>query len=224
MRSELKPLRRKLGLRRHTHADHEWHVGTASSAELVASLANIGMAAATVATERLLDTFDVHHVVVVGIAGGIDPALEIGELVTPEVVIDWSTGQEYQPHQMSDVEPRGALLTADELLYQPDVLRGLIERGVVAVDMETASVAAVCESRGVPWSVFRAISDMAVDAAPLDAGIFAMVRPDGTADPAAAARYIATHPHRIPHLARLARGSQLAADTAADAASRALRA
>ena len=49
--------------------------------------------------------------------------------------------------------------TNDELITELEELATLHERGVVALDMETAAIAHACEQRGVPWSVFRAISD-----------------------------------------------------------------
>ena len=49
-------------------------------------------------------------------------------------------------------------------------------QGVVAVDMETAAVAAVCEAAACPWSVFRGISDYAGEGL-VDDAIFAMTRP-----------------------------------------------
>jgi adenosylhomocysteine nucleosidase len=222
MQSELRPLKRRLGLRRRVDGESEWHVGATGEVELVASIAQIGTKAAAAATEHLLDTFDVHHVVVAGIAGGVDPALDIGELVVPEVVIDWSTGREYRHRPLGGVPVKGGLLTSDELLYQDDVLRDLIERDIVAVDMETSAVAGVCERRGVPWSVFRAISDRASDASVLAEGIMGMIHADGSPNVPVVARYLATRPHRIPHLVRLGRGSQAAARNAADAVARAV--
>ncbi len=54
--------------------------------------------------------------------------------------------------------------TNDELITDLDELAALhAERGVVALDMETAAIAHACEQRGVPWSVFRAISDRSSD-------------------------------------------------------------
>ena len=47
---------------------------------------------------------------------------------------------------------------------------------------------------------------------------------DGTANVAAAARYLARHPGAVPRLSRLARGSRLATERAADAAIRAVKA
>lgn len=217
MQSELKPLARHLGLRADPQ-DPTWHRATAGPTELVASLANIGMAPAAAATERLLDAFDVHHVVVVGIAGSLDPDLAIGELVLPEVVIDYVTRTEFVPTQIADRKPRGALSSGDEYLRDPDVLAALLADGVIAVDMETAAVAAVCEARGVPWSVFRAISDRAGEMDPIGADILKMVNPDGPPNPAGVAKVVLTKPHHLPHLARLARGSRTAADNAARAA------
>jgi adenosylhomocysteine nucleosidase len=218
MRSELKPLARHLCLQQHMVDGDPWHRTTVGETDLIAGLANIGMAQAAAATERIIDAFDVHHIVVVGIAGSIDPNLEIGALVMPEVVIDYATKREFQPVNLTDMAPRGALLSGDEYLHAPDVLAALLAAGVVAVDMETAAVAAVCEERGVPWSVFRAISDRASDAGLVGDAILTVVKPDGSVNVPAAARLLITKPHRIPHLVRMGRGSQLAADTAARAA------
>ena len=42
-------------------------------------------------------------------------------------------------------------------------MKVLLKSGATAVDMETAAVAAVCERKGTPYAVFRAISDYATD-------------------------------------------------------------
>jgi len=87
--------------------------------------------------------------------------------------------------------------------------------GVTALDMETAAVAAVCEARLVPWSVFRVISDMAGDT---DDSVLAMANPDGSANVPAVVRYLLPRPWRIFKLARLGRDAQAATNRAADAA------
>jgi hypothetical protein len=87
--------------------------------------------------------------------------------------------------------------------------------------METAAVAEVCEERGVPWSVVRAISDRASDGS-VDAEIFGLSYQDGSANLPAVARYVLRHPGAVPRLVRLARGSKLATERAADAAIRAI--
>ena len=52
----------------------------------------------------------------------------------------------------------------------------------MAVDMETSAIAAVCEAKGVSWSVFRSISDHVGDAI-VDEAVLGMMRPDGASIP-----------------------------------------
>ncbi len=83
--------------------------------------------------------------------------------------------------------------------------------------METAAIAAVCEERGIPWSVFRAVSDRTADG-DVDDEVFHLSHQDGTPDGKAVAAYVLRHPGRIPALARMAKGSRLATERAASAA------
>jgi adenosylhomocysteine nucleosidase len=219
MRQELAPLVKKLGLRR-SDADQALHVGRAEGVEVVATTTGIGMAAAAAATERLLDALPVDHVMVVGIAGGVDAAQPIGALIAPEVVVDGASGREHRPVQLGEAPPHGRLLSSDALVTCLDEAGRLLREGVVGLDMETAAVAAVCERRGCPWSVYRAISDRVTDGT-TDPAILALAGPDGSGDAGAVARYLLAKPWRIVRLARLARGSLRAADAAAEAAIRA---
>jgi nucleoside phosphorylase len=219
MRLELRPLVRPFCLGR---ADA---VGLRSGAigrtEVVATTTGIGTRAAARATERLLDSVSVDRVVVVGIAGGIGPSVAIGDLVVPELVLDLAAGTEHRPSPLGDTPPRGMLVTSDGLLVDQDEIARLERRGSVAIDMETAAVAAVCERRRCPWSVFRAISDRADDGS-IDPAIFGLAGPDGGPDLPALVRFLLFRPWRIPQLVHLGRDSKLAAHTAAAAAVRAL--
>jgi nucleoside phosphorylase len=219
MKQELAPLVRKLGLRR-SAADPALHAGRAGAVEVVATLTGIGMAAAERATERILAGARPDHVMVVGIAGGVDPAQPIGALIAPEVVVDARTGREHRPAQLGGLPPHGRLVSSDELVTGAEDAARLRREGVVGLDMETAAVAAVCERRAVPWSVFRAISDRVTDGT-TDPEVLALAGPDGSGKPGAVARYLLRRPWRIVRLARLARGSLRAADAAAEAAIRA---
>jgi nucleoside phosphorylase len=219
MRQELAPLVRRLGLRP-SDADPSLRVGTAGPVDVVATTTGIGMAAAAAASERLLDALPVDHVMVVGIAGGVDAAQPIGALIAPEVVVDAASGREHRPVQLGEAPPRGRLLSSDALVTGLDAAARLLREGVVGLDMETAAVAAVCERRGCPWSVYRAISDRVTDGT-TDPAVLALAGPDGSGNPGAVARYLLSKPWRIVRLARLARGSLRAADAAAEAAIRA---
>lgn len=107
--------------------------------------------------------------------------------------------------------------TTDDLITGEDELAGLRDLGVVALDMETAAIAEVCVERGVPWSVFRVISDRATDGS-IDDEVFHMSNQDGTPNPRAVVSYFLRHPGRIPLMARMAREVKAATDRAADAA------
>ena len=113
------------------------------------------------------------------------------------------------PDPFGPLPTRGALHTSDAFIQDPEEVAALVARGVVGLDMETAAVGRVCEERGVPWSVFRGISDHA-EHLPVDPAVLAMTGPDGTPKPLAVARYLLTHPHRVPALGRLAKGSEAA--------------
>lgn len=215
MTHELDPIVRQIGM----EEDGGVHRGTVGDVDIVALLTKIGMPAGAAAAERALE-LDVDWVMVVGIAGGVDRSLEIGGVVVPEVVVDRATGQSYRPHRIGDIEPLGVISCGDDLLTDPETLDALGKEGVVAVEMESAAVAAVCEKAETPWSVFRGISDFAADGL-VDQEIFAMTKPDGSADEKAMNRYLDAHPERIEILTQLAHDMKLATEAAAAAAIRA---
>jgi nucleoside phosphorylase len=195
--------------------------GAIGRTEVVATITGIGTGAAERAAERILDAARVDHLVVVGIAGGIGPSVEIGDLIVPDLVLDHSTGAEYRPAVLGDFAARGTLATSGMLITDRNEIARLAERGVIAIDMETSAIAKVCERRGCPWSVFRAISDRADDGS-TDAAILELAGPDGGPNLPALARFLLTRPWRIPLLARLARGLEIATSAAAAAAVAAL--
>ena len=217
MPMELRPLRRRLRLRRTGLG----YVGWVGEREVVAIATGMGTAAARAAVIQLLDAVDVEWVVVVGITGAIENETPIGTLVLPELVVNGADGSEFRPKPLPFGDAHGKMWTTDELLLDPTVHADLRAQGVVSLDMETAAVAEVCENRGVPWSVVRAISDRAGDGS-VDAELFGLSHPDGTPNFSAVARYLARHPVAVPRLVRLARGSKLATERAAAAAIRAV--
>jgi adenosylhomocysteine nucleosidase len=218
MPSELRPLVRVASLRSEGPKASRVYRGRVGNAMVVARTTGIGTRAAAQAAEHLLDAEPLDHLIVVGIAGGVGPSVAIGDLVVPELVIDGVSGQSYSPAPLAGLRARGLLQTSDEFVAEPERVARLAERGVIAVDMETASIAAVCIRRTCPWSVVRAISDRAGEL-PID--ILGLVKPDGSPNFRAAAHYILTHPGRLPELITLARDSSRAAGTAATAAVRA---
>ena len=220
MPMELSPLVKKLSLTKTDVNGVTVHRGTLDGRDVVAIVAGMGTKLATEATERLLDATPVDRVVVVGITGALENETPIGTLILPEVVVNSATGTEYRPEPLGDGTPHGKMWTGDVLLTDPDVLADLRARGVVSLDMETAAIAESCERRGIPWSVFRVISDRATDGS-IDEEVFHLSNQDGTPNGQAIARYFVRHPGRIPRMVRLAKGARLATQAAAEAAVRA---
>ena len=221
MKVELQPIVRQLALT--ADGDETQYRGRVADTEVVAMLTNIGMAAGAAAAQRMIE-HDVDWVMVVGVAGGVDhDRIKIGDVVVPETVLDRATSKSFRPTPAGPIPARGVISCGDDLITDPERIAQMAKEGVIAVEMESAAIAPVCEAAGVPWSVFRGISDFA-DGGLVDDALFAMTKPDGSADPDAITRYLAENPERVKVLEQLARDTTLAVDNAAAAAIRACEA
>jgi len=196
------------------------HRAVAAGTPVMAALIGVGPEAARRSTGRLLDAIAVSHVLVSGICGGIGPGVAVGDMVVPETVVDVAGGRSFRSSPCPGAPAAGTIATVDEVILDVDRLTALVERGIVALDMETAAVAEVCADRGVAWSAIRVVSDRPQDGT-LDDGVMSMLRADGSADPWAALRYVAARPSRLPALVRLGRDAAAAASAAARASVRA---
>ena len=179
-------------------------------------------------TGQLLGAFDrraidIEHVVVTGIAGGIDGVSPIGALFVPARVIDLTTGHSYVSSRLGSIEPAETIATSGrELITDAAVLAGLLARGIRALDMETAGVAAACREHGdIPWTAFRSVSDRPEDKI-VDGAVASLLRDDGSADVLGGLKMMARHPGRIPGLMRAGRESTRAARIAAQATAAAI--
>ena len=213
MRSELRSVLRAFGLRRGPDGAH-YRRSLPGGGEVVAALLGVGPTAAAEATARLLDRYPAAHVVVSGVAGGIDPGMAIGTTVVPEVVLDLAAGKERRPDPLGGVPQAGTVATTADFITAEHDLAALRSRGVSAVDMESAAVGAVCQRRGVEWTIFRSISDRPHDGM-VDDAVFEILRADGSVDLVAALRLTLASPGRIPALVRLGRDVGRAAGRAA---------
>jgi adenosylhomocysteine nucleosidase len=183
---------------------------------VVTGVTGIGTKRATKAALEMVTSHQLERLIMIGVAGGLK-GTSIGDVIVPVTVIDHATGREVHPEAIGGNEARGTIMTTDQLLVDPDVVAELEARGIVALDMETAAVGAVCEDRGVPWSVFRAISDRSTDGL-VDDAVFKMAKPDGTPNLGAVARYVLPRPWKLPGLMKLGRDLNTATTAAADAA------
>jgi adenosylhomocysteine nucleosidase len=216
MPSELRPLVKPLGLRKAHLGAIEVRTGRLGGAEVVALKTGIGPVEAQRTTELLLKGGPFDRVVMIGIAGGIGGNQEIGDLVIAETVIDGRSGASYRAAPLPGLEQAGTLHTADYLILDPAQLDAMRAQGIVALDMETAAVAAACEAAGTEWSSIRSISDRPTDKL-VDDNLLDLTRPDGRPNGPAVVKRLARHPGDIRKLARLGKDATVAAKAAAQA-------
>jgi len=114
----------------------------------------MGTEAARRAAEAAIALYQPELVQSVGFAGGLDPALKVGEIFSPSRVIDARDG--------SSVETRtgAGVLVSTAAVAGVEQKRKLAESyGAQAVDMEAAAVARGAQARNVRFMAVKAISD-----------------------------------------------------------------
>jgi adenosylhomocysteine nucleosidase len=114
----------------------------------------IGAAAARRATEAMIALYEPSVVVSLGFAGALSSELKVGDLFTPQQVINLADG--------SRVETgcgRGILLCAGSVTGKDQKLKLFQAYGAQAIDMESAAVARGAEARGIAFHAVKAISD-----------------------------------------------------------------
>jgi adenosylhomocysteine nucleosidase len=167
--------------------------------------------------ERAPGHVHVDHVMIAGICGGLDPDLEVGTVINPEVVIEHASGTAYRHAPPGDAPRAGKLITTEAATLDPALSRRFFADGCIGVDMESSAVAEVCERHGCAWSVYRCIGDRYFDGL-LDARIVAATNPDGSGNMAEIERLLAAEPDLVGKLERLNRDTNRAARLAAQAA------
>lgn len=159
--------------------------------KVVVCRSGVGKVNAAVTTQILIDTFGVGCVIFTGVAGALDPELEIGDIVISEDCVQHDVdatalgfAKGVIPFQetsifAADPELKRLALEASEKLFQGRAKVGRVLSGdqfiadklVVAglreglqgtcAEMEGAAVAQVCGMNGTPFVVIRSMSDKA---------------------------------------------------------------
>ena len=149
-----------------------------------------------------------------GFAGGLNPALKLGDVVVeigPRA--DPPTADCYR--RLADAGAKPAKFhCADRIATTATEKRQLRrETGADAVEMESAAIHEVCRARGVGCVTARVISDAADEDLPLDFN--ALAKPDQSLDFGKLAWTIAKSPGKIGALLTLRRKTRRAADALA---------
>lgn len=132
MRSELRPVVELAHAQRRSVEARTIYEGRAGGVEVRIVQNGVGPEPARQVTEWVLGHFEIDHVLVSGIAGGLAPGLAVGSVVVPETVLDLRSGERYTSASMEGVERRGLVATADHLVTDPVQLRDPEAEGVVA--------------------------------------------------------------------------------------------
>jgi adenosylhomocysteine nucleosidase len=176
----------------------------------------VGAARASAAARWVLTTCAPRLVVAAGFAGALDPSLAVGDVMLASEVVEsddlrWRVAL---PAELGDL-PCGRLLTVPRLVTTPKAKRHLARQfQALAVDMESAAVAEVCQEQRVPCACVRAISDAA------DAGLSPEVvslLAGGRVAPRRVLAALLRRPRLAGELWRLARDTRRAARRLAEA-------
>ena len=199
--------------------------GELGRSKVVAVCTGEGCESASEGARALLDRFPVERLVVLGFAGGLSPSLEIGALLVARRVLDghgpspdpdavWSArlARRCGARPATFYTSRRLLGTAAS---KQDAWRRLGADGAAAVDLETAAVAALAHSRGVPYVALRAISDAAEETLPVPLDRFLDER--GRIRRLALLRRAVLQPGLVPGLLALRRRAALCSERLADA-------
>jgi adenosylhomocysteine nucleosidase len=203
-------------------------------ADLWLAATGMGARCAAATAAPMLDDPRPALVVIAGVAGALDPKLQVGDLViadqvitetevlTPSLIPSLShTPTPPHSHTGPIVSLDQVLITAEEkaaafagrLPHPPTPPHP--HTPPLAVEMETAAVARLAEARRIPWCAIRAVSDTAAESLPLD---FNRLRDrSGDLPTSRVALAAITNPRAIPGLIRLGKNTSLAADRLAEA-------
>ncbi len=157
-------------------------------------------------------------VLLVGLAGGLDPALEVGQVVVAGEIVD-AHGRIAKPPlaEILGIEaPIVRMATAGRLVASPEAKLALARAtDADAVDLETMHFAEIARARDWRWGVVRVVSDGAGDAIPTALERF--VDHHGRTRPGVVFGEVFRRPALIPVLRRMQATSRSALTTLAEA-------
>ncbi|MDF2720467.1 MAG: nucleosidase [Paenibacillus sp.] len=182
--------------------------GTFCGKRVVLCKSGVGKVNAAATTQILIDRFGVDAIIFTGVAGALDPSLDIGDIVistdcqqhdmdvTPlgfaRGVIPYSNTSVF-PAEQSLVKlaaeastalaqgrtVQGRVLSGDQFIADRDTVKLLHEQlGGACTEMEGSAVAQVCAMNGVPYVVIRSMSDKADGSAHVNFAEFAVQSAD----------------------------------------------
>jgi len=186
---EINPLIETMNSRVSTlHAKLPFYEGTFQNILVAAVFSGACKVNAAIATQILIDKFNITHLIHVGVAGAIKDNFTVGDIVIPdaiayhdvhpEVLTDyhpWMKDVYFRPDEdmlkactamMKSMNPTirwftGKLVTGEAFIHNDQKIRLISRYDPCCVDMESAAVAHSCHVNNIPFIVIRSISDNA---------------------------------------------------------------
>jgi len=170
--------------------------------DVVAVCGGIGVEAARRAAVAAISLYQPQRLISAGFAGSLDPALRVGAIFCPQIVINASDGSRIQ-----SAEGQGVLVTFSGIAGADQKSKLARAFQAQAVDMEAAAVGQAASAAGIAFSAVKAISDEAGFDMPL---MDRYVDANGQFQTAKFALAAAVRPWRWNRLRILARNSNIA--------------
>ena len=114
----------------------------------------IGSEAARRAAEAVINLYSPALIISAGFAGGLDPKLEAGQMLTPRHVVDASDGS-----RTDSGTGEGVLISFESVADVEQKAKLANAYGAHAVDMEAAAVARSADAHGIKFLACKVISD-----------------------------------------------------------------
>lgn len=202
--AEFGPWRRRRRFRRCAGASIDGYEARLGAVDLRVALTGMGQRAAGAVLESLFqDRPDV--CIASGMAGGLNPALRVGDIVASARVRDPEGRRiDSDPRLLALAVRRGAtavnLFSSSLVVCRAEEKRRMSD-SADAVDMETATILRESRRLDIPSIAIRAISDPATASLPLDFN--QAVTHDGCVSSLRVLAAVARRPHATPALMRL---------------------
>lgn len=154
------------------------HLGQIKNHDIALTCSGIGKVKTAANAQYLIDRFQVGCIFLIGVAGAINPDLQVGDIIISDRAIEYDCWQRcwYQADrrlikaavnagerlQLKGKLLVGSVLTGDQPCIDADKKSQLRQQFAGdCVEMEGAAVAHVCYMNTVPFVIIRGISDLA---------------------------------------------------------------
>lgn len=146
--------------------------------EIIAVISGVGKIKASAATEYLISNFEISKVLNFGMAGGISPAVEIGDIINIQTSYDYDEdlsafGREKVARRLETIESskfrRGICVSGDRFMNDAtEALEINKDYNALCYEMELSAISMVCNLHKIPIISLKYISDKADETADID--------------------------------------------------------